>query len=91
MNAKQLREIVDESHISSHKALKQSICRRLETAAVNGHYAITFDPKSFDGPFLLPETARKQFLDELTKEGFEIECETRWWKRKTIKISWENS
>ena len=88
MNAKQLKDIVDNSHISSHKSLKQSIRKRLETAAYNGSYQITFDTKSYDGPFLLPESVRKSFLEELTKDGFVVECETRWWKRKTITISW---
>ena len=88
MNAKQLKDIVDNSHISSHKSLKQSIRKRLETAAYNGSYQITFDTKSYDGPFLLPESVRKSFLEELTKDGFGVECETRWWKRKTITISW---
>lgn len=91
VNAKQLKDIVDNSHISSHNSLKQSIRKRLETAAYNGYYSITFDPRSFDGPFLLPEPARKTFLEELTKDGFEVKCETRWWKRKTITISWVRS
>lgn len=52
MNAKQLKEIVDNSHLSSHESLKQSIRKRLETAARNGFYEITFDNWSYDGPFL---------------------------------------
>ena len=91
MNAKQLKSIVDNSHISSHKSLKQSIRKRLETAAYNGSYQITFDTKSYEGPFLLPESARKIFLEELIKDGFEVKCETRWWRRKTITISWVRS
>ena len=91
MNAKQLKDIVDNSHISSHNSLKQSIRRRLETAAYNGSYQITFDKNSYDGPFLLPESARKSFLEELTNDGFEVKCETRWWRRKTITISWVRS
>jgi hypothetical protein len=90
MNAKELKEIVDNSHLSSHKSLKQSIRKRLETAAYNGSYQITFDPK-YGGPFLLPESVRKAFLEELTKDGFVVECETRWWKTKTITIRWENA
>ena len=96
MNAKQLRDIVDTSHINSHKTLKESIRRRLETAAHNGLYEITFDPQSYDGPFLLPEAARKTFLEELTNDGFVVSCDTRskfwgigvWWNTKTITISW---
>lgn len=88
MNAKQLKEIVDNSNISSHKSLKQSIRNRLKTAAYNGFYYLVFDHRSYDGPFLLPEASRKSFIEELTKDGFVVECETRWWKTKTIKISW---
>jgi hypothetical protein len=88
MNAKQLKEIVDNSNISSCKSMKQSIRKRLETAAYNGFYHIIFDHRSYDGPFLLPERVRKVFLEDLTKDGFVVECETRWWKTKTIKISW---
>jgi hypothetical protein len=77
MNAKQLRDIVDTAHIDSHKALKESIRRRLETAAHNGLYEITFDTSCYDGPFLLPENARKTFLEELTNDGFVVSCDTR--------------
>ena len=90
MNAKQLKDIVDNSHINSHVRLCESIRRRFDTAAGNGYYKITFDARFYDGPspFLLPESVRKSFLEELTKDGFVVECETRWWKRKTITISW---
>ena len=91
MNAKQLREIVDNSHLSSHKSLKQSIRKRLETSAYNGFYYIIFDHRSYDGPFLLPEESRKSFIEELTKDGFVVECGTRWWKNQTITICWENA
>ena len=91
MNAKQLREIVDNSHINSHVRLCESIRRRFDTAAGNGYYKITFDARSYDGPFLLPESARKVFLEDLTKDGFVVECETRWWKNQTITICWENA
>jgi hypothetical protein len=88
MNAKQLKEIVDNLNISSCESMKQSIRKRLETAAYNSFYHIIFDHRSYDGPFLLPERVRKVFLEDLTKDGFVVECETRWWKTKTIKISW---
>lgn len=96
MNAKQLREIVDNSHINSYKSTKESIRRRLETAAANGYYKITFDETSHDGPFLLPGGALKAFLEELTKDGFEVKCETfasliSFSKKQRITISWENS
>ena len=91
MNAKQLRNIVDEVNAFRDNSVQESIRRRFETAACNGYDKITFDPKSYDGPFLLPESARKAFLEDLTKDGFVVECETRWWKRKTITISWERS
>ena len=91
MNAKQLREIVDNSHVNSHKALKESIRRRFDAVAANGFYQIDFDSRSYDGLFLLPEIPRKTFLEELTAEGFVVEFETRWWKTKTITISWENA
>lgn len=92
MNAKELRAIVDNSHINSHKATKESIRRRLGTAAANGCYKITFDSSSYDGPFLLPEGARKVFIEELTKDGFDVKCGTRGFcKRPTITISWENA
>jgi hypothetical protein len=90
VNAQQLKAIVDNSHISSHKSICSSIRKRLETAAYNGYYKIVFHPKSYDGPFLLPESVRKTFLADSTKDGFVVECETRWWKPKTITISWES-
>jgi len=86
MNTKQLKEIVDNSHVSSCKSMKQFIRKRLETAANDGFYCIIFH--QYEGPYLLPERTRKVFLEDLTKDGFVVECETRWWKTKTIKISW---
>jgi hypothetical protein len=92
MNAKQLKEIGDNSHINSHKAIKESIRSRLWTAAANGFYKLTFDSKSYDGPFLLPESVRKAFLADLTKDGFVVECVAEgFWSKKTITISWENA
>jgi hypothetical protein len=61
MNAKQLKEIVDNSNISSCESMKQSIRKRMETAAYNGFYHIIFDHRSYDGPFLLPESTIRKF------------------------------
>jgi hypothetical protein len=90
MTPEQLRTQADNNSKLTYLSTKNSIRRRFETAAANGCYKLTFDSRSYDGPFLLPEFARKAFLEDLTREGFKVECETRWWKRKTITISWES-
>jgi hypothetical protein len=91
MTPEQLRDQADKKSKLTHLSTKNSIRMRFETAAANGCYKIKFDSNSYDGPFLLPESARKAFLEDLTKEGFKVECETRWWKRKTITISWSEA
>lgn len=85
MTPKELKKLADQSHLN----IKESIRDRLETAASNGNYKIIFHPNSYEGPFLLPASMRKEFLNELTSDGFQVKCETRWWKSKTITISWE--
>lgn len=88
MTPEQLRTQADNNSKLTHLSTKNSIRRRFETAAANGRYSIAFDAKSYDSPFLLPESVRKAFLEELTQEGFKVKCDHHWWRGSTITISW---